>query len=100
LPDNAPDYAIGRFEETGDVLWGPARGRAAVRDGVDGSEPMDQRPAWQPHTWDDAPTGRSTDWSEIPLPPPRPRSADRPGATDPRLRGAPPPTEREPGRVL
>jgi hypothetical protein len=96
LPDNAPDYAIGRFEETGDVRWGPARGRPRVVDGVDWSERMDQRPAWQPHTWDDAPTGRSTDWSEIPLPPPRPRSADRPGPMDPRLRAATTPTERDP----
>jgi hypothetical protein len=84
-----PDFAIGRFEETGDVRRGPVRGDPRVVDGVDWSERMDQRPAWQPHTWDDAPTGRSTDWSEVPLPPPRPRA-------EPRMRAATTPTERDP----
>jgi hypothetical protein len=86
---DTPDFAIGRFEETGDVRRGPARDSRRIVDGVDWSERMDQRPAWQPHTWDDAPTSRSTDWSEVPLPPPRPR-------TDPRMRAATTPTERDP----
>lgn len=86
---DVPDFAIGRFEETRDMRRGPARGGPRVVDGVDWSERMDQRPAWQPHTWDDAPTSRSTDWSEVPLPPPRPR-------TEPRMRAATTATERDP----
>ena len=88
--ENAPDFAIGRFEETGDVRRGPGARRSRVVDGVGWSERMDQRPEWHPHTWDDAPTGRSTDWSEVPLPPPRPRTAE------PWMRGANTPSERDP----
>jgi hypothetical protein len=89
-PDSGPDFAIGRFEETGDVRARAPRDNARVVDGVVWSERMDQRPEWHPHTWDDAPTGRSTDWSEVPLPPPRPRTGG------PRLRAATTPTERDP----
>jgi len=75
-PENAPDFAIGRFEETGDMRRGPLGRGPRVVDGVGWSERIDQRPEWHPHTWDEAPTGRSTDWSEGPLPPPRPRTAE------------------------
>jgi hypothetical protein len=68
--EEPPGFAIERFEETTDLRRTPGRGRNQVIDAADWTERLDQRPEWHPHTWDDAPTSRSTDWSEIPQPPP------------------------------
>lgn len=70
--EEPPGFAIERFEETSDLRRTSDRGRNQVIDAADWTERLDQRPEWHPHNWDDAPTGRSTDWSESPLPPPPP----------------------------
>ena len=83
--DERSDFAIERFEETTDLRRTPGRDRPAnVIDGAGWTERHDQRPEWHPHTWDDAPTSRSTDWSESPLPqPPNRRVMDPDPERDP-----------------
>ncbi|WP_204002578.1 UbiA family prenyltransferase [Virgisporangium aurantiacum] len=83
--DERSDFAIERFEETTDLRRTPERDRPAnVIDGAGWTERHDQRPEWHPHTWDDAPTSRSTDWSESPLPqPPNRRVMDPEPERDP-----------------